>query len=1048
MPLFCLADHCLDFNLRIRYPRSNEFMHFAEESMTDNFDSTGRPNLSTARGNNSIEHTQRYQLAKSFLFGKDVLDINCGHGVGVELLAETARRVISMDVSDYLVGDAKTRHEAEKISYATGSLEEIPLPSASVDVVTWFDPHGPVDSYSAYISEIKRVLRSDGKLILSTPEQLTFAVEAEQINRSYNREHAENYLNEILGKFFLHVSSGSQEIEFGSAIAPEGQLAQFFMRNAGSGTGKAGTVSPTYLIAVASDRPFDKATIRDIRSHGIQGGDPLHKRLEFEPAQWAEILMKDIYHISGEVDALQRSNWMSKASLPTLLGRLIYARSLYALSELSFLSTRRRKRFLKSAAKRDPMLLSRKVDNFCVDYYQRIMSNKVIAASSSSVSYQSGMTVTAIVPNFNHARYLPQRLDSILSQTYPLVDILVLDDCSTDDSRSVIDSYVTRFPERISVVYNTENSGNVFRQWQKGHSLAKGDLVWICESDDFCEPTFIERMINAFRDPSVMMAFGRIQFANGQGEFFAGLDQYREDSEPGIWDARLTRPAAEWFRGGFGVKNVIANVGGSLWRRFEISDHVWEEARNYRIMGDWYLYSAIAGGGQIAYEPSAVSYFRIHESNTSGSNAQSKPEYYREYAQLMTSLKKRWDIPDVTLQRFIEVCRSVSRGAGVQTKQFNKLVNYRELSEIPREHIHVLIGILGFSFGGGEIFPVHLANALRRQGIMVSILQIHDADDHNDVRSMLDPGIPVYLANAVRDMGIDNFIRNAGISVVHSHVANVEGFLLDRSRTSVPFISTLHGSYEAMGISTRRIARWSKKIDKFAYTADRNLRPFDDLKIDQQKFFKVKNAMPVDHVAFPQTRKQLGIGDDSVVFSLVARGAEGKGWVEAVRAYRLLRERRPDVPTAMLMVGEGPATEEAKRLAASDPTIHFLGFVKEIYGLYRISDVALIPTRFPGESYPLCLIQALQVGVPCVSTDVGEIKAMSQIEGQQAGIIITNDSDNERFVSELCKAMEIILEKDVRDSFKQKAKLLGEAYDIDVLAGDYIDHYRSVIARR
>ncbi|WP_144579155.1 glycosyltransferase [Agrobacterium sp. DE0009] len=1013
--------------------------------MTDDFDRVGGSILATTAETISVEPTYRYDIAKSFIIGKDVLDIGCGEGEWTAALASSAKCVIGMDASEESVHYATAKHKGENISFVIGSSKHIPLPSSSVDVVICFQAHGTISSLESVLSEIKRVLRAEGVLIISTPTRCADAVNVDKTNFSQHEKVIEQYVIEKLGEFFAHLSLYDERIGLASEIDSQERFAEFILADAESLTTKAG-MPPTYLLSVASDRPIGEVIASGFLSEGSP--ETILKQEVGGNAQWVEILMKDISHISGEVDALQRNNWMSQASITKILRRLIFARLLYALSRVRAFPARRRERFLKSAEKRDPMLLSRKVDQFCLNYYQVIGSNKAIEASRSAIFARSGMRVTAIVPNFNHARYLAQRLDSILSQTYPLIDILVLDDCSTDNSRSVIDSYVTRFPGRISAVYNTENSGNVFRQWQKGHSLAEGDLVWICESDDFCEPTFIERMISAFRDPSVMVAFGRIQFANSRGEYFAGLDHYREDSEPGIWDSRLTRPAAEWFRGGFGVKNVIANVGGSLWRRFEISDRVWEEARHYKIMGDWYLYAVIAGGGQIAYEPSAVSYFRIHESNTSGSSAQSKPEYYKEYAQLMTSLKKRWDIPDGTVQRFIEVCRSVSSGAGVQAEQFEKLVNYRELSEIPREHIHVLIGILGFSFGGGEIFPVHLANALRRQGIMVSILQIHDADDHNDVRSMLDPGIPVYLANAVRDMGIDNFIRSAGISVVHSHVANVEGFLLDRSRTSVPFISTLHGSYEAMGISTRRIARWSKKIDLFAYTADRNLRPFADLKIDQGKFLKVKNAMPVDNVAFPQTRTQLGISDDAVVFSLVARGAEGKGWMEAVRAYRLLRERRPDVPMAMLMVGEGPATEEAKRLATSDSTIHFLGFVKEIYGLYRMSDVALIPTRFPGESYPLCLIQALQVGVPCVSTDVGEIKAMSQIDGQQAGIVIKNDSDNDRFVTELSNAMEKILEKDVRGSFKEKAKLLGEAYDINALAGEYIVHYRSVLAKK
>lgn len=1016
--------------------------------MTDDLDSAGERNLPTVGGNIYLEHMHRYHLAKNFVRGKDVLDIAGGEGFGTALLAETARSVIGVGISDEAISQAQSNYKAGNISFRVGSWEDIPLPSASVDVVISFETLEHIEDHDLFMHEIKRVLRADGILIISTPEKYAYTVATGRANSFHVKELFKSEFSEFLGKYFAHVSMHGQKIGFGSIIASENEATRFFETNSGSGVTTAGIDFPMYMIGVASNQPMDNLSMNGFFSQDIQGSEPVLNRVEWEQTQWAEILMKDIDHISGKVDALQRNNWMSRASLAKLLKRLIYARLLYALSEVSAFSTRRRKRFLKSAEKRDPMLLSRKVDQFCLNYYQRIASNKIIAASRSTIGAQRGVRVTAIVPNFNHARYLPQRLDSILAQTYPLVDILVLDDCSSDESRLVIDSYVKRFPERISAVYNTENSGNVFRQWQKGHSLATGDLVWICESDDFCEPTFIERMINAFRDPSVMMAFGRIQFADSHGEYFAGLDNYREDSEPGIWDARVTRPAAEWFRGGFGVKNVIANVGGSLWRRFEIPDHIWEEARNYKIMGDWYLYSVIAGGGQIAYEPSAVSYFRIHGSNTSGSSAQSKPEYYEEYARLMTSLKKRWDVPDDTLVRFIDVCRSVSRGAGVKTEEFEKLVSYDNLSTVPREHIHVLVGILGFSFGGGEIFPIHLANALRRKGIMVSILQMHDADDQKDVRRMLDLGIPVYTANAVRDIGIDNFINNAGISVVHSHVVNVERFLLDGQGISAPFISTLHGSYEAMDVARSKIGRWSKKIDKFAYTADRNLRPFDNLQIDEEKFVKVKNAMPVDEVAFPKTRTQLDVAKDAVVFSLVARGVEGKGWVEAVRAYRLLRERRPDVPMAMLMVGEGPATEEARHLATTDSTIHFLGFIKEIYGLYRISDVALIPTRFPGESYPLCLIQALQVGVPCVSTDVGEIKAMSHIDGQQAGIIIANDSDNDRFVIELSSAMEKILDKDVRDGFRAKAQVLGATYDIDVLAGEYIAHYRSVLAKK
>ncbi|UNZ53652.1 glycosyltransferase [Agrobacterium tumefaciens] len=1016
--------------------------------MSDDLDFTGERYVPAIGGNIYLEHMHRYHLAKNFVANKDVLDIASGEGFGSALLAQKARSVVGVDISDEAVLHAQEKYKAGNISFKTGSCEAIPLPSASVDVVVSFETLEHIDAHELFLQEVKRVLRPGGVLVISTPEKDAYTVATGLVNPFHVKELFKHEFDELLSHHFAHVSMHGQKIGFGSIIAPEKKDGLFFETDSATGATGPGIANPMYMIAVASDDAINDIGMSGVFSQDIQSSEPVLKRVEFEEAQWFDAIIKDIDHISGEVDGLQRGNWMSRASTGKLLLRLTYVRLLYALSKVGVFSERRRKRFLKSAEKRDPMLLSRKVDQFCLSFYQHISANKTLARARSYSSAQNGIRITAIVPNFNHARFLPQRLDSILAQTYPLIDILVLDDCSSDDSRSVIDSYVKRYPERIRAIYNSENSGNVFRQWQKGHSQATGDLVWICESDDFCEPTFVERTISAFRDPSVMLAFGRIQFANNDGNYLPGLDHYREESEPGIWDTRTIRPAATWFRGGFGVKNVIANVGGSLWRRFDIPDSAWEEARSFKIMGDWYLYSVVAGGGQIAYEPGAVSYFRIHDNNTSGSSAQAKPEYYKEYFRLMAALKARWKIPNETLGRFLDSCRSIYRHAGSVGADFDQLVPEDALRTLPQSNIHVLVGILGFSFGGGEIFPIHLANALYRKGIMVSILQMHDADDHPDVRRMLNSGIPVYTANAVRDMGVQNFLKDAGISVVNSHVANVEAFLLEDGNISIPYLATLHGSYEAMDVAKSRIERWSKSIDKFAYTADRNLAPFEQLRVPREKFLKVPNAMPVDEIAFPKSRAQLGIADNAVVFSMVARGAEGKGWEDAVKAYLLLRQRQPDVPMALLMVGEGPSTEAAKLLAASDSTIHFLGFVKEIYGLYRISDVALLPTRFPGESFPLCLIQALQVGVPCVATDIGEIRAMSKIDDKQAGIIISNTSDTDKFVTELTAAMEAILNVTVRDDLKGNANALSKAYDIDLLADEYIGEYRSIITRR
>ena len=259
--------------------------------------------------------------------------------------------------------------------------------------------------------------------------------------------------------------------------------------------------------------------------------------------------------------------------------------------------------------------------------------------------------VSAVVPNYNHARFLAQRLDSILAQTYKNVEILILDDCSTDDSRDVIERYCKKDPGRIRALFNDRNSGSVFRQWRKGIENSVGDLVWICESDDFCEPDFLEGLVKNFKDRSVNVAFGRIQFSDKDGNLQQGLDHYREGAEPGIWAAPLTRPAWQWFAGGFGINNVIANVGGCIFRRQSLSESVWLESENYSILGDWFLYCHLAGGGQISYEPSSVAYFRQHGGNISVASFVT-PEYYEEHERLMLHLRRRWGVPDETVEAF------------------------------------------------------------------------------------------------------------------------------------------------------------------------------------------------------------------------------------------------------------------------------------------------------------------------------------------------------------------------------------------------------------
>ena len=102
--------------------------------------------------------------------------------------------------------------------------------------------------------------------------------------------------------------------------------------------------------------------------------------------------------------------------------------------------------------------------------------------------------VSAIVPCYNHARFLEQRIDSILNQTYQDFELILLDDHSTDDSYSICLSYKDN-PHVVHVETNKQNSGKPFKQWEKGIRLAKGEYIWIAESDDYAEKEFLSNTV-------------------------------------------------------------------------------------------------------------------------------------------------------------------------------------------------------------------------------------------------------------------------------------------------------------------------------------------------------------------------------------------------------------------------------------------------------------------------------------------------------------------------------------------------------------------------
>lgn len=228
-------------------------------------------------------------------------------------------------------------------------------------------------------------------------------------------------------------------------------------------------------------------------------------------------------------------------------------------------------------------------------------------------------SVSAVVPNYNYARYMPERLGSIFRQTHPVREVVVLDDCSSDDSLSVIPKVAAEAGRAVRLVPNEVNSGSVFAQWRKAAELAQGEFVWIAEADDLSDPGFLARAIALMQgDPNVRLAFtdSRTVHADGspQWESYKG---YYASVEPGALARTEVFDAEEFVRRFLGVKNLILNVSAVVWRRdalLEALQACQEELRGYRMAGDWRLYleALRRPGARIGYEATPLNVHRRH----------------------------------------------------------------------------------------------------------------------------------------------------------------------------------------------------------------------------------------------------------------------------------------------------------------------------------------------------------------------------------------------------------------------------------------------------
>lgn len=283
--------------------------------------------------------------------------------------------------------------------------------------------------------------------------------------------------------------------------------------------------------------------------------------------------------------------------------------------------------------------------------------------------------VSVIIPNYNHAPYLRERIDSVLCQDYQNVQVIILDDHSTDDSLDVIGSYAGN-PKIAHIEVNARNSGNTFLQWEKGIGMAEGEYIWIAESDDTAEPTFLSRlMAQLVQHPDAVLAYSYSNMIGPDSKVLDwSWDNLKLYHHPGVYDGKAYCMSRMVFN------NSVYNASMVVWRR-QFYTGINQAYKQYRHCGDWLFWFEMCRQGKVIEVPEKLNNFRQHPNKVSN-DALRTGAAITEMASIQSHILDR--IGATPLQR------NVVRGR--MTKRAAKHIPAERLVEARAQHPDILDG--------------------------------------------------------------------------------------------------------------------------------------------------------------------------------------------------------------------------------------------------------------------------------------------------------------------------------------------------------------------
>jgi glycosyltransferase involved in cell wall biosynthesis len=218
--------------------------------------------------------------------------------------------------------------------------------------------------------------------------------------------------------------------------------------------------------------------------------------------------------------------------------------------------------------------------------------------------------VSVVVPNYNYAGYLEKRLDTIMAQTFQDIEIIFIDDASTDNSLAILGKYLS--DPRLKTIINKTNSGNLFKNWNSGVKEARGKYIWIAEADDYADHRFLELLVEQLeQNPLAGIAYCQSLKVNEANQILGSMLDYTKDLDENRWKNDFKNSGQHECIHYLIFKNTIPNASAVLFRK-DIYVEAGYARESVYYGNDWLTWVAMLLRSDIVFLAEPLNYYREH----------------------------------------------------------------------------------------------------------------------------------------------------------------------------------------------------------------------------------------------------------------------------------------------------------------------------------------------------------------------------------------------------------------------------------------------------